>query len=56
MHEDYARQVQSALAEAGPAPEIEVETRPLMKDELEALQKRQEERRKEYFRQQKEGD
>jgi hypothetical protein len=54
MHEDYAKQVQSALGEAGPVPEIELETRPLMKDELEAFQERQEQRRKEYYRQQKE--
>jgi len=52
MHEEYTKLVQAALAGAKPLPEIELQTRPLEKDQFEALKKRQEQRRREYLRQQ----
>ena len=56
MHEEYTQKVQAALAQAGPAPEIEVQTRALGAEATEALRQRQEQRRQEYLRQQADRD
>ena len=53
MHEEYTKLVQAALAQAGPLPEIELQTMPLERDQFEALQQRQEQRRREYLEQMK---
>ncbi len=52
MHEEQARQVQAALEQAGPVPEIELQTLALEADALEALKQRQKQQREQYLRQQ----
>lgn len=54
MHAEYTQLVQDALAQAGPVPEIEVQTQPMSMQDVEALRQRQEQRRDEYLRQQAE--
>lgn len=56
MHEEQARLVQAALEQAGPVPEIELQTQPLEEDEFKALRQRQEQRRKEHLSQQAHRD
>lgn len=56
MHEERAKQVQAALAKAGPVPEIELQTEAMSPEKVEMLRQRQEQRRKEYLQQQASGD
>ena len=56
MHQERAKQVQAALAQAGPVPEIELQTEAMPQEKVELLRQRQEQRRKEYLQEQASGD